>query len=198
MSVTTKVGATTVVALMIATAMALSAVLPAAASDTPDASGFAEAVIETEAQNLAHVEAVAAAALTGDNISCRVEAPALVSQPEIDGRVTVKGEDTAAASAECIDLMLQAQDLMRAEMTPEFRKPNGEWIVVDDATTPGNSRMIRGAGVLPIVVDFIYPANDPSQGLPHRACYTLFQPKSFPPLCTVFLSTSLQSTGPLS
>ncbi len=184
-------------ALRVATAaltVSLLAALPTYATAAPDAQAaieFTTATAETEESNLAHYAAVAAQATS--NISCRSERPVFVSQPEIDGRVTVKGEDTAATAITCVDLLLAATDLISGELYVQWRTSTGTWMTVDATKTPLSGRMVRGVGTAPGVVDYIYPPNDPSQGKPHRACVVVFTPNALPPLCQTFASTEFEA-----
>lgn len=168
----------------------------ATADDAESGSDFASALLATENNNLLHYQQEAGQATSGENITCRVEKPVFVSQPEFDGRVTVKGEDDAATTVECVDLMLEAQDLIDGILYVEYLRLNGnanldaDWIRVGLATRPVSGSMIHGVGVADSVLSYVFPANDPSQGRPHRACVDLAAPKDFAPLCTAFLSKS--------
>lgn len=171
--------------------LSVSAALPAYATegsapvDAQTVADFAAATAETEAANTAHYAAVAAQ--VGNNISCRVERPVFLSQPEVDGRVTVKGEDTAASAITCVDLMLEATETISGELYIQWQPMAGGWTTVEKTRTPMSGRMVRGVGTAPGVVDHIYPANDPSQGRPHRACVVVFYPVPLPALCQTFL-----------
>ena len=164
----------------------------ATADDIEGGSDFVEATLATEQGNLAHYGQVAGQATGGGNISCRAERPAFVSQPEIDGRITVKGEDDAATSIECVDLMLEAQDLIYGELYVEYlplhADPVTGWQLVDETMTPVSGRMVKGVGVAPGVLSYVFPANHVSQGRPHRACIDAYQPANFDPLCQTFAS----------
>jgi hypothetical protein len=177
-------------------ALGLLLALPgmAGADDVQGTSDFVDATIATENSNLVHYGQVAAQATSGDNISCRVDKPAFVSQPEFDGRITVKGEDDAATTVECVDLMLQAQDLIDGVLYIEYLQlwgdPNDDedWVRVTEADRPVTGSMIHGVGVAPGLLSYVFPANHASQGRPHRACIDLDEPKDFAPLCQTFLS----------
>lgn len=167
----------------VAVAGALAAVSMMASSAGASAALYPAAIVETETGNAAHFQQVALQSLSG-NETCRVDVPVLVSQPEIDTRVTVKGEDTAATTVECVDLLLQSTELITATLYVEYRSSTG-WVRVAPTVTPGSSRMVRGAGALSLALDYVYPAGDASQGKPHRACVDLHTPKDFLPLCSV-------------
>lgn len=176
-------------AAALATVGAFATVVPASAA--PDVQEFATATQETEQQNLVHVQQVALAAAeaasTPGNISCRADKPVFAAQPEFDGRITVKGEDTAATTVECVDLFLIAQEVISAELYIEWRDTTGAWRLIEKTRTPISGRMSKGVGVAPGFVDYVYPANDPSQGHPHRACVRLDAPVAISaPFCQVF------------
>lgn len=170
-----------------ALAMVLALPQTAGADDIEGSSDFVAATAATEQANLVHYQQVAS---QEGNISCRVEKPVFVSQPEIDGRITVKGEDDAESSAECVDIQLEAQDLIWGWLYVEWLKPGGDpnnpldWNRVWDADTPCSGRMIKGVGACVAVLSYVFPANDPSQGRPHRACLDLDAPANFAAVCT--------------
>ncbi|MGH2711747.1 MAG: hypothetical protein ACRDH9_11150 [Actinomycetota bacterium] len=155
---------------------------------------FLDAVVATENDNLVHYAQVIAQASDNDNITCRVDKPVFVSQPEIDGRVTVKGEDDAATTVECADLMLEAQEVIDGTLYVQYLRLYGnadidaDWIRVDAADRPVTGSMAHGVGAAAGVLSYVFPANHPSQGRPHRACIDLAWPKDFAPLCQVFVS----------
>jgi hypothetical protein len=167
---------------VLAVAGALAAVSMMASAAGASAALYPTAILETETSNAQHFQQVATQSV--NNETCRADVPVLVSQPEIDTRVTIKGEDSAATSVECADAMLSSTALIQATLYVQYRSTTG-WVTVPETITPGSSRMVRGAGALPLVVDYVYPAGHVSQGKPHRACVDLHTPKDFLPLCSV-------------
>jgi hypothetical protein len=170
----------------------LAAVPVSAETDADGLTAFSAAVAEVERDNAAHTAAVASQATTG-NITCRSERPAFVSQPEVNGRVVVRGEDTAASAITCADALLEATDIISGQLYVEYQDRFGNWIRISEMNTPMSGRMTRGIGVAPGVVDYIFPANHPSQGRPHKACVEVYAPNRLPAVCTVLLSTSLNA-----
>jgi hypothetical protein len=158
--------------------------VPGAHADTviEQASQMPDAISETAATNRAHVVDSTNTQL-GD-VSCRVDPPALVSQPEIDGRVIVRGEDTAAGTIECVDLFLQATDVIIGEIYVEWRRAPGDWVKVDATSRVGSSQMNDGVGVVPLLLDYVYPAGDDASGKIHRACIDVIAPRDYLPFCS--------------
>lgn len=154
------------------------------AADPDMAADLAAATVETESVNAQHYASLAAQ--VGNNITCRAEKPVFVSQPEVDGRVTVKGEDTAVTAITCADATLNATNQILGRLYIEFQKPDRSWELITATNTQISGRMLRGAGTAPGAVDYIYEANDESQGRPHRACVEGFAPNVLAPLCSVF------------
>jgi hypothetical protein len=173
---------------MAAALTALALAVPASAE--ADLSGFAEALTATESANVRHYAAVAAQATSG-NISCRPERPIFVSQPEVDSRITVKGQDTAATAITCVDLMLSSNANISGELRIEYLRAGGratnpaDWELAPNGRAPIAGRMISGVGTALGVADVVYPANHESAGRPHRACVRTFAPNDLPDLCTV-------------
>lgn len=183
----------------VAVAGALAALSMMATSAGASAANYPAAIAETQLSNSVHLRQVATQSLSGGNETCRADVPVLVSQPEIDSRVTVKGEDTAATTVECADAMLQSTALIYATLWIQYQSAPGTWVDVTETITPGQVRMVRGVGVLPLAVDYVYPAGHISQGKPHRACVDLHTPKDFAPLCSVpFMSLTTKAISSTS
>lgn len=176
-----------------ALAMVLALPQTAGADDVQGTSDFLGATVATENSNLTHYQQVAT---QEGNVSCRTDKPVFVSQPEYDGRITIKGEDDAATTVECVDIMLVAEEDISGVLYIEWLKLGGnadnplDWNRVEDADTPCASRMAHGVGACTAVLSYVFSANHPSQGRPHRACIKLDAPQNFAPLCQTFLSKS--------
>lgn len=161
---------------------------PAQAVDNDVVLTLPEASSQTTKANLVHVKDVASQ--TNDNISCRVEAPAFVAQPEVDGRVTVKGEDTAVAAAECADLQLAANYQLTLKMTLEYFDPRSRaWVPILDSSGVAVQRVcsqpsLKGVAAVQCVLDEVLTANNPASGKLHRVGAQLLSPKTFAPLYT--------------
>jgi hypothetical protein len=170
-----------------ATALALAAV-PAGADDTDVFTTMPEATAQTAQANLVHFQDVATQ--NNDNISCRVEAPVFVAQPEIDGRVTVKGEDTAVSAAECVDLMLVADYQLTLLMTLEYFDTDLRiWRPILDANGRAIAKRcstpsVKGVAALVCPLDAVLTANNAASGKLHRVGAALESPKQFAPLYT--------------
>jgi hypothetical protein len=150
------------------------------------------AITSTTASNLVHYQQAASGTATL-NVSCRVERPEIVSQPEVDSRVVVKGEDSGAGSSECVDL--QGDDFYHSgEMYFEYLNQYNVWVRVWDYTAFRSQTSTRGTSALPIVADYIYPVDHTATNhMIHRACYDLHTPQNFAPLCSepyLFLSAT--------
>ena len=158
---------------------------PATASDS-NAQQLAQlpyAVTSTASSNLVHYQQALTAA-SNLNISCRVERPEIASQPEVDSRVVVKGEDSGAGSSECVDL--QGDDFYHSgEMYFQYLNEYNVWVRVWDYTAFRSQTSTRGTSALPIVADYIYPVDHPATDhMIHRACYDIHTPQNFAPLCS--------------
>lgn len=181
----------------IMTGLALAAIaIPGtiAATDLPEADALALAVAETEQQNLAWYTDLDTDAL--DNESCREDLTTPVYQPQIDGRVIVKGEITAAGNIACADIQLESNALIDGEMTLQWREPGVGWKTESHARVPLNTRMVKGAGTAPGVMNYVLPYNHPAIGNPVRVCIQTFAPDWSPPRCIVAPTASLKADAP--
>jgi hypothetical protein len=161
---------------------------PAAAVDPEYLTTLPEAHRQTLAANLTHQLSVADDAAAADNTSCRLEQPAFVVQPEIDHRVTVKGEDTAVTNAACVDLNLVNGPDIIVFMFLEYWDGDSWEPIRDEFEQPYTSTCrlprINGAGDLPCFIDAVLEANHEATDKLHRVGAALKSPKDWPPIYT--------------
>lgn len=125
---------------------------------------------------------------TPGTVTCRIDRPVFVSQPEVNGRIVVKGQDNAVATVQCADLAFQEVFVIGGSLYFEWLPPGADpvdgW--VRTSCCDYQRALYRGFGSMTFSNSQTFPADHPSQGEQHRACIKIDEPHFYEALCQEF------------